>query len=444
MNRAIAPGDLPDLWDADQPPVPLTSTARRAFPVIGGLAAVLLVMAAVIPVGAAVIGQGRVGVETRVKRVAHPTGGVIAEIAVANGDHVASGQLLMRLDDRVTGANATYSSQNVEQLLAQQARLQAERVGAGAIAFPLQLTGAGTANAVRAMADERSLFVQRRREQVQLQAQLNARVLQYENGIAGLDVQIAALGRQLALLEPEIAGLRELWEKRLVTIGRLNQLERGKADLEGRIGAMRAEIAQTRARITETREQSIQLVESRRAQAGNDLNQITTALNEQQTRSIAAGDQQTRIEIRAPYAGTVEKIAFAAIGDVVKPAEPIMEIVPDLDEKVVEVAISPNDVDQVRIGQPARVRFTGFNLATTPELIGKVSYVASDRSDNPDNGQSFFVVRVAIDQPGLRRTGLALRSGMPAEVYVETGSRSLLSYLFKPIRDQVARALNDG
>ncbi len=444
MTRAAAKTDLPDLWETDQPPAPLSPTARRAFPVIGGLALMLLVMAAVIPVGAAVLGQGRVGVETRVKRVAHPTGGVIAEIAVANGDHVASGQLLMRLDDRVTGANATFSSQNVEQLLAQQARLQAERIGSRAIIFPLQLTGAGTANAAQAMADERSLFMQRRREQTQLQAQLDARVVQYENGIRGLEVQIAALGRQLALLEPEIAGLRELWEKRLVTIGRLNQLERGKADLEGRVGAMRAEIAQTRARITETREQSIQLVESRRAQAGNDLNQITTTLNDQQTRSIAAGDQQNRVEIRAPYAGTIEKIAFAAIGDVVRPAEPILEIVPDLDEKVVEVAVSPNDVDQVRVGQAARVRFTGFNLATTPELIGKVSYVASDRSDNPESGQSFFVVRVAIDQPSLRQVGLTLRSGMPAEVYIETGSRSMLSYVLKPIRDQVARALNDG
>ena len=444
MTRPTAATDLPDLWDASEPPAPLPSTARRAFPVIGGLAVVLLVMAAVIPVGAAVVGQGRVGVETRVKRVAHPTGGVIAEIAVANGDHVASGQLLMRLDDRVTGANATYSSQNVEQLLAQQARLQAERVGADAIIFPLQLTGAGTANAARAIADERSLFIQRRREQTQLQAQLNARVVQYENGIRGLDVQIDALDRQLVLLEPEILGLRELREKGLVTLGRLNQLERGKADLEGRIGAMRAEIAQTRARITETREQAIQLVESRRAQAGNDLNQITTTLNEQQTRSVAAGDQQSRIEIRAPYAGTIEKIAFSAIGDVVKPADPILEIVPDADEKVVEVAVGPNDVDQVRMGQLARVRFTGFNLATTPELIGKVSYVASDRSDNPENGQSFFVVRVAIDQPALRRTGLALRSGMPAEVYIETGSRSLLSYLLKPIRDQFQRALNDS
>ena len=161
-------------------------------------------------------------------------------------------------------------------------------------------------------------------------------------------------------------------------------------------------------------------------------------------KSIAAGDQQNRSEIRAPYAGTVEKIAFAAIGEVVRPAEPIMEIVPDADEMIVEVMVSPADIDQVLRGQKARVRFSSFNLPATPEIMGKVTYVATDRTDNPERQASFYMVRVAVDQAQLKREGLALRSGMPAEVHIETGRRSLLSYMTKPLRDQFSRAFRDN
>lgn len=161
-------------------------------------------------------------------------------------------------------------------------------------------------------------------------------------------------------------------------------------------------------------------------------------------KNIAAADQQNRSEIRAPYSGTVEKIAFAAIGDVVRPAEPIMEIVPDQDAMVVEVMVRPDDVDQVRKDQDAVIRFTTFNRAATPEVNGKVVYVSTDRSDNPERKESFYMVRVAIDQAELKRQGLALRSGMPVETHIQTGSRSLLSYMFKPLRDQFARAFSDN
>jgi HlyD family type I secretion membrane fusion protein len=167
-------------------------------------------------------------------------------------------------------------------------------------------------------------------------------------------------------------------------------------------------------------------------------------LNQQQVRSIAATDQQVRSDIRAPYSGTVEKIAFAAMGDVVKPAEPIMEIVPDADQMIVEAVISPDDVDQVRAGQPAIVRFPAVNRAATPEIEGRVIYVATDRSENPEAKQSFFLARISLDQGKLTSEGLKLRSGMPAEVHIQTGNRSLLSYVFKPLRDQFARAFRDN
>ena len=448
MNMPISnPNDparalLPALWE--DPTAKSPRLLQRLLATIGGLAVVLFVLAAVVPIGGAVIGGGQVGVQSRVKRIAHPTGGVISAILVHNGEHVVEGQLLMRLDDKVTGADAQYSSLTVEQLLAQKARLEAERLGAGAIAFPPQLTGSNSETARKAMADEQHLFAMRQTEEADLRAQLAARVAQYNQEIVGIQSQIAALREQRRLIEPERQGVKDLWDKQLVTINRLNQLERTAVDMDGSIGSLNAQIAQARAKITEAQEQSIQLSQTRRVQAGTDLAQINTALNQQQLRSVAASDQQNRSEIRAPYSGTVEKIAFAANGDVVRPAEPIMEIVPDRDVMVVEAMISPADIDQVAKGQTARVRFTSFNRAATPEIPGKVAYVATDRSENPEAKAAYFMVRVEVDQARLKKEGLDLRSGMPAEVYIETGSRSLLSYITKPLRDQFMRAFRDN
>lgn len=441
--RTGAPAELPVLW-TEEPHTSSSFDLARAMKLGGGMMLLLFVLAAVVPIGGAVIGSGQVGVESRIKRIAHPFGGVISQILVANGEHVRQGQLLLRLDDKVTGAGAEYSSLTVEQLLAQKARLEAERMGAGRIAFPAELAGANTDSARRAMADESRLFAIRSSEQGQMLAQLGARVSQLNEEIVSLNAQIASLRRQRELIEPERKGVKDLYDKDLVTISRLNQMERTAAEIDGRIASLNAQIAQTQSQITETRERTIQLGETRRADAGTELARVLTALNEQRVKSIAAGDQQNRSEIRAPYSGTVEKIAFAAIGDVVRPAEPIMEIVPDADQMVVEVMVSPTDVDQVRKGQDARIRFTAFYAPATPEIPGKVVYVASDRSDNPESKMSYYMVRVAIDQQRLAREKLPLRSGMPAEVHIATGSRSLLSYVTKPLRDQFARAFRDN
>lgn len=447
MNLPVRtePAELPALWTGEAEAGDAAAfDLRRALKIGGGLLLVLVLLAIVVPIGGAVLGQGKVGVESRVKRIAHPFGGVISEILVTNGQHVERDQLLMRLDDRVTGADATFSSLTVEQLLAQRARLEAERLGAASIAFPAELSGAGTASAAKAMEDERRLFELRRGEEAQLRSQLSARVTQLNQQIAGIRAQITALQRQRALIEPERQGVKELWDKDLVTINRLNEMERTAADIDGRIASLNANIAQTRSQIIETQERAIQLGQTRRVEAGSELARVLAALNEQQVKSVAAGDQQNRSEIRAPYSGTVEKIAFSAVGDVVRPAETIMEIVPDTDTMVVETMVSPSDIDQVRTGQTARVRFSSFNLPTTPEIHGKVTYVATDRSEDPEARASYYMVRIAIDEKELAREGLTLRSGMPADVHIETGNRSMLSYVTKPLRDQFARAFRDN
>jgi HlyD family type I secretion membrane fusion protein len=446
MHSRVDPAQGPksEIWADDAPSEKAENGFRRSLYIAGGFFFLLLLLAAFVPMGAAVLGSGQVGLEGKVKRISHPTGGVIAEILVSNGERVKEGQLLMQLDDRVTGADATYSGLTVEQLLAQRARLEAERLSARRINFPAELFAQDSETARKAMADESTLFGQRLREESQLRAQLTARVTQHRQEIRGSEAQIASLRKQLTLIGPERAAVKELWDQQLVTINRMNQMERTAAELEGNIAALQARIAETRARITEAEEQAIQLSESRRVKAGTDLAQVNTALNQQRLRSVSASDQFDRSEIRSPYTGTVEKIAYSAIGDVVRPAEPIMEILPDKDLKVIEVAIDPADIDQVKVGQRSQIRFTSYNRAATPEIPGKVVYVATDRTDNPQTQTSYFTVRVALDLAAVSRERMELRSGMPADVHIETGSRSLISYFLKPMRDQLARAFNDN
>lgn len=400
--------------------------------------------AAFVPIGGAVVGTGQVGVESRIKRIAHPVGGIIEAISVKMGDHVRKGDILMRLDDTVSGVDAELTTLSVDQMMAQRARLEAERLGSPTIDFPKALLDRDDAGARKAMQDERRLFRIRRDEAGGMRAQLLARIGQYNQQIAGYAAQIGALQQQAVLIGPERKGVKQLYERGLVTIGRMNQLERTEVDLQGNIASLRAQIAQTEAKITEAREQIIQTQQTRRSEAGTQLTTVNATLNQQQVRSVSAGDLQGRSVIRAPYGGVVDKLAFATIGDVVKPAETIMEIVPDNDTLLVEAAVSPADVDQLRPGQTARIRFTAFNSTATPEIHGRVTVVAPERTTEAQSQRSFYAVRVAIDQNELTREHMTLVPGMPADVFIETGHRSMLSYVTKPLRDQLARAFRDN
>lgn len=431
-----------------EPPVDADAPLRAKLRLAGVALAVLVfgfgAAAAGVPIGGAVVGMGQVGVASRVKRIAHPTGGVIAQVLVANGDHVVRGQPLIRLDDRVTGSDAQLSGLSVDQLLAQRARLEAERMGASAITFPADLAGRTDPGAQQAMADERRLFAVRNAEFAGQMGQMRARIAQQQQEAVSYRAQITALQAQQKLIAPERQGVHDLWDKQLVTIDRMNQLERTAVDMDGSIASLRARIAQTGAESTETRQQMIQLGETRRSTAGAQLTQVNAALNDQQVRSISARDQHDRSVLRAPYSGTVDKLVFSAKGDVIRPAETIMEIVPDKDRMVVEATVSPADIDRVHEGQRARLRFASINAASSPELIGQVTTVAPQRTSDAENLRSWYEVRVVIDPAALRRSGgLRLRPGMPTEVYIETGSRSMLSYVTKPLADQFARAFRD-
>lgn len=421
-------------------------TLRRSFIVMALLVGVGGLAGALIPIGGAVIGSGQLGIADQVKRVAHPTGGTIAEILVRNGQHVRKGQVLVRLDDKIATADAAMSSLSVDQMIAQKARLEAERLGASSITFPESLRQRADSEARKSIADEQRMFELRRSEERGMRAQLISRVGQYERQINGYQAQIVALRRQGALIEPERKGIQELYAKRLVTLNRLNQLERTAVDLEGSIGSLNAQIAATHAHIAETREQAIQLGETRRTEAGAQLAQINLQLNQQQVRSASAIDQRDRTVVRAPCDGVVEQISVATIGGVIRPAEPILAVVPDKGGLIVEAALSPADIDQVHLNQTARVRFSSLNNTTSPELHGRVVYVGIDPVSDGEGAsrRTYFPVRVAIDR-GDRAANreMVLKPGMPAELFIETGNRSMLSFLTKPFQDQFARAFRN-
>jgi HlyD family type I secretion membrane fusion protein len=424
-------------------------TARRRLRIALFAMAVLIfalvIASTVVRIGGAVIGHGQVAVESQVKRISHPTGGVIAEVLVRDGARVRRGDVLMRFDTTVSGTSATLAGESVAQLRARVARLEAEREERPSISFPQELSAGNSASAREAMATEVRLFEIRRSERSGQAAQLNERIQQMEQLIRSYEAQIGALNQQASLIQPELEGVRSLWERRLVTLNRLNQLERTAVDLHGSMASLRANIAQARARISETREQMINLHQSSRAEAGTQLAEVTSALNEQEMRRVSAGDTLERSVIRAPADGVVDKLAFTTIGGVVPPAETILEIVPDRDNLTVESRISPADVDQVRVGQRARIRFSAFSMQTTPEIAGTVTFVSPERATDTQTGASFYRVRIAIDAAALRgeRT-IQLVPGMPAEAFIETATRSLLSYVTKPLRDQIARAFRDN
>lgn len=416
----------------------LRRRTRRAYLLIAALALGFFGLSAILQVGGAVVGSGEVAVESNVKTLIHPTGGILKALMVRDGDHVAKGQLLMRLDQGVSAVGAESAALGLEQLLARRARLEAERDGASSILFPPDLAAKTDARAREAMTRERQLFALRRRERDGSIALLNQRVRQYDEQIASYRAQIAAIESQMTLIEPELAGLRKLHDRQLVTINRLNEMERTAVQMKGSKAALESNIAEARAHISEANEQILNVDKQIRSDAGTQLAEVVGQLNDQQVRVATTSDTVDRSEIRAPQSGVVDKIAYTTIGSAVPATQPLLQIVPDRDNMIVEARIRPQDVDQVRVGQGARITFSGFNRQTTPDIPGKLIFVSPDLTSDQRTGQSYYRIKVRLDADALARAPqIALKAGMPAETFVETGNRSILSFLIKPLLDQL-------
>ena len=395
----------------------------------------------------AVIGQGVLVVDSSVKKVQHPTGGVVGELRVREGDKVLAGDILLRLDETQTLANATIVSKSFDELVARQARLEAERDNADQITFPkllLERTRDPASEAARAIAAERSLFDLRRQARGGQKAQLKERSAQLQEEIKGYLGQAEAKQREVDFVHKELEGVRTLFEKKLVPMNRLTALERDTARLEGERSQLSGMTAQAKGKIAEIELQIIQIDQDLRTEVGKDLIETRSKISELAERKTAAVDQLYRIDIRAPQSGRVHQLTVHTVGGVISPGEQIMLIVPDADALAVEVKIAPRDIDQVYVGQTASMRFAAFDQKTTPGIEGEVSMVSADLVQEQRTGMSYYTARVLLNPEEVARLGNAkLLPGMPVDVFIKTPGRTAFSYLIKPLRDQAERAFKE-
>jgi membrane fusion protein, type I secretion system len=418
------------------------------------LVAVVVVCILVIGVGGwgttavisgAVVASGSLVVDSNVKKVQHPTGGIVGELRVRDGDHVHAGDIVVRLDETITRANLAIVSKGLDELMARKARLESERDGWDTIVFPAQLVaGASDPDRAAAMDSERKLFNLRKTARSGQKAQLRERVAQLGEEIAGLTAQQNSKSKEISLVERELAGVRDLWSKNLVQINRLTALEREAARLDGERGQLVAAAAQAKGKVAETALQILQIDQDIASEVAKELREVDGKIGEFVERKVTAEDQLKRIDVRAPQDGTVFQLAVHTVGGVITASDPIMLIVPEADNLAVEVKVNPQDIDQLQLNQKAILRFTSFNARTTPEIEGVVTRISADISTDQRTGQSYYTLRISLPPEQVERLGdVKLLPGMPVEAFVQTGDRTMLSYLMKPLHDQFVRAFRE-
>lgn len=438
----------------ERPSSPATRAIRRNLALGFGVVALLVGgfggWAATTELAGAVIGKGTLVVDGSVKRVQTRDGGVVGSIEVRDGDRVAAGDLLIRLDDTLTRANLAIVEDQILHLLAQRMRLVGERDDAASLAVPDELQpglpgpAASSGKAAALVTSERALFAARRDLAAGQKRQLNARIAQIHREIEGLGERRDAKSEELSWNERELQSAEALRSKNLATLGQVAELSRLRARLVGEHGQLVAEIARAEGRIAETELQIMELDQTRQTEAMAGLREIESRLAQLAEQRIGALDRLQRIEIRAPQAGIVHDLAIQTVGGVVTPGETLMQIVPSADALVVEMRLSPNDIDDVQPGETALLRLTTFSQHTTPELAGKVARLSPDVFVDEATDVSWYKVRIILDPASVSRLGpITLLPGMPVEVFLDTGSRRALSYLLKPLRDHLMRAFRE-
>jgi HlyD family secretion protein len=400
--------------------------------------------AGLVPLSGAVIVAGSLVVQGNVKKVQHQSGGIVTEVATRNGAKVAAGDVLARLDETPARTNVQVVARNLDEARLRRARLEAERDDRESPDWPASTAKVEAAERTRLIASEATLFETRaatRHGQRELSA---ARVAELEKEIAGLESQAKSNSRQLGITNGELKGVEQLLAQKLVTLPRATALQREAARLDGLDGQLAAQIAETRTKVSEARLQALQTEQSFRAEVMRDLREAEAKEGELAERLVAARDQLDRTTIRAPVTGTVHQLAVHTVGGVVAPAEVLMIIVPDGAGLEIDAHLPPDKIDQVREGQAAHVRLSAFNQRTTPELVGRVETVSADLVHEQGANAAYYDVRVALAAEEVARLGkLQLVAGMPAEVFLETGSRTMLSYLFKPMTDNLSRMFRE-
>ncbi len=426
------------------------SRSIRHHLLAGAFAGVVLVggagaWAAGTSLSGAVVASGHFVVDSYVKKVQHPTGGVVGEILVRDGDIVKAGDVVMRLDATQTRANLAIVTKRLDELTARLARLETERDDLPQIDFPDELAKrSDDPDVAAAIHSERRLFEFRRQSREGKKAQLLERVAQFQHEIDGLKAQEVAYTDGIAVLNTEINSLTNLKQQGIVSDQRLNGLRTQMATFGGERGEKIAYQAQAAGRISETRLQILQVDQDLKSEVGRELSDVQAQMGEYVERRISAQDSLKRIDIIAPQSGIVHQLAVHTVGGVISPAEAIMSIVPEDDQLTLEVQIAPKDIDQISLGHEAMLRLSAFNQRTTPQVKAHVTRIAADLATNERTGASYYTVRLMVTKAELDKLkGLRIVPGMPAEAMIKTEDRTALSYLVKPLTDQINRAFRE-
>lgn len=422
--------------------------ALRGHALFGILLAAGLVVgcggwAATAQLSGAVIGQGTVKVDQNLKEVQHRDGGTVQAIAVRQGDAVEEGQVLFRLDDVQIRTELSIIRSQIADFSARRARLSAEREGADTMIDPPGLADLSD-EAAAILAGERRLFEGNRQNRRSRQDLLAITVVQSGEEIKGLEARLTAKREELRLVEAEREKYLSLFKKGFVDGVKVFNINREWTRLLGERGEIEAMIARSELRKNEARLQSAAIEDTARTEAQRELTQVEAKLAEFADRRVAAEDRLSRTDIKAPVSGTVNELSVFTVGGVVTPAARLATVVPRSATLVVEVRIAPSDIDQVRHGQTARLRFAAFARDKTPEIPGVVEHVSPATSRDQQTGATFYVAEIAVGPDALKALdGRRLVPGMPVEVMIQTEARTALSYLVKPVLDHASRTFRE-
>lgn len=394
----------------------------------------------------AIIAQGVIEVQSNRQVVEHPDGGVVGEIFVRDGDDVASGALLLRLDDTFLSSENTIVESQLFELLARKTRLEAERDGLTSDGLAARLSDVQQQDSIDAdlIAGQQRLFDARLNTLAQQTEQLGKQRVQIESEIEGTQAQLVSLHRQVVLIQDELTDQQSLLSRGLTQASRVSALQREEASLTGEIGRLEATVARLRGQIAATKIQILELTAARREEAITTLRDVQAQVSELSERRLSLTERLSRLDIRAPVAGTVYGSQVFALQSVVQPGEPMMYVVPQDTPLLVAARVDAIHIDQIHVSQPVALRFPAFNQRETPEVDGHVVTVSADVFTDEQSGFSFYRAELVPDDGQIERlNGQVLLPGMPVEAMIKTDERTPLSYLVKPMSDYFTRAFRE-
>ncbi len=394
----------------------------------------------------AVIASGQLRVESNRQVVQHLDGGVVGEILVRDGDVVEAGEVLIKLDDTLLRSELVTLESQLFEIIARRGRLEAVQVDAGEIKFDDELLSvAQDYPEVDALIEGQvALFLASRESNAKQRDVLVERKAQFGEQITGIDAQLSSYDRQSELIEEELVGVRQLLKRGNIQKTRLLSLEREAARLIGEAGQLTAQRAQLQGQISEIDIEVLRMDATTREEAIAELRELGFRELELKERRLALRERLSRLDIRAPRMGVVIDSTVHALKAVVRPAEPILYIVPNDAKMVIDARVEPINRDSIFTGQDAVLVFSAFNTRTTPELFGTISQVSPDSTVDEQTGMAYYKAEVAMNEGEITKLeGQELVAGMPVEVYIQTGDRTPFNYMFKPVTDYFNRALRE-